>query len=98
VTRSLCVAALAFMFASGFLGSCGRRTVVEYRTVEVVREVYVPVEPELTNPHAIAEGELAACPFVAAARKAALEACNADKAEIRAQQGTVVTPKPVKRP
>lgn len=68
------------------LAGCGR-TVVEPRIVYVDRVVYVEVEPELTNPHPIAEGPLSHCPVVAAARKAELQKCNADKAGIRRIEG-----------
>lgn len=76
------------------LVGCGR-TVVEPRIVYVDRTVYVEVEPELTNPHPIAEGPLSQCPVVAAARKAELEACNADKAGIRRIEGGPV-PEPLR--
>lgn len=64
-------------------GCGGKRVVVQYVPVEVVREVYVPVPSELVAQHPIAEGPLSACPAVAAARKAEIEKCNADKAAIR---------------
>ena len=59
----------------------------EPRIVYVDRFVYVEVPAELTDPHPIAEGPLAHCPMVAAARKAELEQCNADKAAIRGIEG-----------
>lgn len=68
------------------LAGCGR-TLVEPRVVYVDRTVYVEVPASLTDPHPIAEGPLAHCPVVAAARKAELEQCNADKAAIRAIEG-----------
>jgi len=68
------------------LAGCGR-TVVKPQIVYVDRYVYVEVPATLTNPHPIAEGPLAHCPVVAAARKAELEQCNADKAAIRAIEG-----------
>lgn len=71
------------------LTGCGR-TVVEPRIVYVDRTVYVEVPAGLTNPHPIAEGPLAHCPVVAAARRAELEACNADKAAIRQIEGGAV--------
>jgi hypothetical protein len=78
------------------LVGCGR-TVVEPRIVYVDRTVYVEVDPELTSPHPIAEGPLSHCPVVAAARKAELEACNADKAAVRKIEGGAV-PEPVRIP
>ena len=77
---------LAFGLLTLALTGCGR-TIVEPRIVYVDRFVYVEVEPELTTPHPIAEGPLAHCPVVAAARKAELEQCNADKAAIRGIEG-----------
>ena len=77
---------LAFGLLTLLLAGCGR-TIVEPRIVYVDRTVYVEVEPELTNPHPIAEGPLAHCPMVAAARRAQLEQCNADKAAIRRIEG-----------
>ena len=68
-------------------GCCTPRVVTEYKTVEVVREVYVPINAELTNPHHIAEGPLSACPDVAAARAAELRRCNLDKQAIREVEG-----------
>jgi hypothetical protein len=71
------------------LVGCGR-TVVEPRIVYVDRTVYVEVPPEFTDQHPIAEGPLSHCPVVAAARKAELETCNADKAGIRRIEGGAV--------
>ena len=71
------------------LTGCGR-TIVEPRIVYVDRMVYVEVPPRLTAAHPIAEGPLAHCPVVAAARRAELEQCNADKAAIRAIEGGAV--------
>ena len=85
--RALLVVALLPLIAGA---SCQRRVVIQYVPVEVVREVYVPVEADLTNPHVIAEGPLSACPDVAAQRRRELEACNADKAAIRGIQGQPV--------
>lgn len=66
------------------LTACGgKRVVIEYVPVEVVREVYVPIPAELVAPHPISEGPLSACPAVAAERRRELEKCNADKAAIR---------------
>lgn len=76
--------------AALLLAGCQQRIVKEYVPVEVVRTVYVPVEPGLTNPHPIAEGPISACPDVARLRKRELEACNADKASIRSIQNKPV--------
>jgi hypothetical protein len=66
--------------------------VVKPEIVYVDRMVYVPIPADLTNPHPIAEGPLAHCPAVAAARRTELEKCNADKAAIRSvQDGAVPT-------
>lgn len=70
-------------FCIALAGCGGKRVVIEYVPVEVVREVYVPIPAELVAPHPVAEGPLSACPAVAAARRAELEKCNADKAAIR---------------
>ena len=63
-------------------------TVIKPQIVYVDRYVYVPIKEPLTDPHSIAEGPLAECPAVAAARKAELVKCNAAKREIRAIEGT----------
>jgi len=68
------------------LTGCGR-TVFEPKIVYVDRTVYVEVPPEYTDQHPIAEGPLAHCPMVAAARKAELITCNADKEAIRKIEG-----------
>lgn len=84
MTRILLLVALAT------LAGCKQRIVKEYVPVEVVRYVYTPVDPGLTNPHPVAEGPLSACPDVARQRKRELEACNADKASIRSIQNNPV--------
>jgi hypothetical protein len=58
------------------------------QTVNSELLIYVPIPPELTDQHAIAEGPLSEIPRIARERKAALIACNADKAEIASIQGT----------
>lgn len=57
------------------------------------KRVYVPIDASLTEPCPIAEGPVADALIVARQRRAALEKCNSDKAQIRAIQGT-----PVKTP
>lgn len=66
----------------------------EVVTVEVAR--YVPIKPELTREHPIAEGPLNQCPVVASARKQELIQANGKLREISLIQGTVVNPVPVK--
>ena len=65
------------------LTACTPRVVKEYVTVEVVREVYVPVPADMTDGHTILEGPPSACPDIAAHRAAELRKCNADKQAIR---------------
>lgn len=81
---------LALLLAVAALAGCQQRVVKEYVPVEVVRYIYAPVDPALTNPHPIAEGPVSACPDVARQRKRELEACNADKAGIRSIQNKPV--------
>lgn len=78
------------LFASlALLAACGRPEIirvpgpVEYRD----RIVIQPIAPDLLRPHPIAEGPLRECPAVASARRAELQACNADKSAISEQQG-----------
>lgn len=63
-------------------------TMIKPQIVYVDRYVYVPIKEPLTDLHPVAEGPLAECPAVAAARKAELLKCNAAKREIRAIEGT----------
>jgi hypothetical protein len=55
--------------------------------IDRVQQVVQPIPAELLQPHAIAEGLPSQCPSIAAQRRAELEACNADKAAIRAIAG-----------
>jgi hypothetical protein len=55
--------------------------------IDRVQQVVQPIPAELLQPHAIAEGAPSQCPSIAAQRRAELEACNADKAAIRAIAG-----------
>ena len=57
---------------------------VEYRDRLVVQ----PIPAELLREHTIATGSIAECPRVAAQRRSELEACNADKAALRARGST----------
>lgn len=60
------------------LAACApARVVTKPVIVETVRNVVVPVPPELVQPEPVAEGSLSECPTVAAQRKSALLACNA---------------------
>lgn len=83
------VLALAWLALSG--SSCQQGT-VRVETLQADRLIYVPVPNQLTQPHAIATGPLSQCPVVAAQRRAELERCNVDKAQIQAIQGTKVEP------
>lgn len=82
------IVALAWLGLQG--SSCQQGTVRQVETVASERLLYVPIPPQLTGAHPIAEGEVWECHHVAAQRKEQLEACNADKAEISRIQGTRV--------
>ena len=83
MTRAL--AALALLT----LTACTPDPLVITRPVYIdrVQQVVQPIPAELLQPHAIAEGLPSQCPSIAAQRRAELEACNADKAAIRAIGG-----------
>lgn len=68
----------------------GPATVPELVIVE--RKVYVSIRPELTVERPIAEGTIAQCYEVAAARKAELVKGNSQLRRIAATQGTEVEP------
>lgn len=68
----------------------GPATVPELLVVE--RKVYVPIPAELTRERPIAEGAIAQCFEVAAARKAELIKGNSQLRRIAATQGTEVEP------
>lgn len=57
------------------------------RFVDRVQQVVKPIEPELLQPHPIAEGLPSQCPSIAAQRRAELVKCNADKAAITSIAG-----------
>lgn len=83
---------LLILLACAMLAGCagmGCKTDVLHvpEIVEVERRIYVPIDPEHTAEHPIAEGPIRACLAVAADRKAELAKCNADKRAIRAMQG-----------
>ncbi len=59
---------------------------------ETVRQVFVPIKPELTVDCAIADGPVSAVIEVARQRKESLQACNGRLRQIRAIQGTPATP------
>jgi hypothetical protein len=94
VLRLLSIAAFALAVAA--TGGCKRvckcepeiRTVYVPQVVEVERRVHVPIDDVLTTQHHVARGSVAECLKVAADRGAELRKCNADKAAIRAVQGT----------
>jgi hypothetical protein len=84
--RTLMLIAIV-LATTGFTSCTKRETIrvpgpVEYRD----RLVVEPIPAELLREHPVATGPLAVCPQVAAARRAELEACNADKAALRARQ------------
>jgi len=80
------------------LAACGRKqhkpdlptTLVQPTAVTVERRVYVSIPAELTRTEAVAEGSLAQCPDVAAARRGAIERLNARARQVAAKQGTTV--------
>lgn len=70
------------------LSGCCHDTVITKPTPITVETIRLQaVHDALTAPHPVAEGPLSLCPWVASDRKRELEACNADKAAIRAQHG-----------
>lgn len=77
------------------LAGCAGRSVTVREPVEVVRYVYVRIDPALTEPLPIANGrtnkgkELLR---VSRERRAALEVCNGRLGNIRAIEGTEVKP------
>lgn len=73
-------------------GSCTKRDVVidTRPPVTITQRIFVPVDPKLTAPCAIAEGTLAQVIDVARARKASLEECNGKLKAISGLQGTPV--------
>lgn len=92
---------IAFMAAmTGAVSGCNSKgelkpdlpgsTPVAPRIFYVDRVRYVQVPANLTQELPIAEGPLAQCPDVAAARKAGQKKANAQLREIRAIQGTEV--------
>lgn len=64
-------------------GCCPKPEATRPVVVETERLVVQPIPAQLLRDHPVATGTLAECPQVAAARRAELEACNADKAGIR---------------
>lgn len=82
VARALPLALLA-------LTACTPEPLVITRPVYIdrVQQVVQPIDPELLQPHPIAEGLPSQCPRIAAQRRAELDACNADKAAMRAIAG-----------
>jgi hypothetical protein len=62
--------------------------VISYpKYIDRPRNVVQPIPAELLRDHPIAEGPPSQCPSVAAQRRAELNACNADKAALRAIAG-----------
>lgn len=70
----------------------GKDTLVQTKIAYVDRIVYVKVPAELTKPQPIAEGPISQCFAVAAARREALQKCNANLKQIDAIEGTEVKP------
>ena len=60
--------------------------------VVIVKRIYVPIPPALTQPEPVAEGPIAQCFDVAAQRRAALVRANAKLSRAAAIQGTEVKP------
>lgn len=71
--RSLILLALLVLAA----GCCPKPEATRPVVVEVERRVVVPLPAELLVEHPVVSGPLSECPAVAAARKSALEQCNA---------------------
>lgn len=69
-----------------------RGMIVEPKLVTVTKYVYVRVPDRLTSILPIAEGPVSQCLDVAAARKAQLQRCNADREEAGAIEGTGAKP------
>ena len=67
------IAAVALAIA----GCCPKPEATRPVVVEVERRVVVPLPAELLTEQPVVSGPLAQCPAVAAARKFALEQCNA---------------------
>ena len=77
------IAAVALAIA----GCCLKPETTRPVVVEVERRVVVPLPAELLTEQPVVSGPLAQCPAVAAARKSALEQCNAQLRAIgKAQQ------------
>ena len=83
------VRAVVVAAAVSVLAACTPDPLVITRPVYIdrVQQVVEPIPAELLQPHPIAEGLPSQCPSIAAQRRAELEACNADKAAIRAIAG-----------
>jgi hypothetical protein len=77
--------------------ACKTDVLHEPDLVEIETRIFVPIDPALTTQHHIATGPIRECLTVAAERGRQLRLCNADKATIRALQGTPVA-KPEKEP
>lgn len=77
--HAICAAGVALMLA----GCCPKPGATRPVIVETERLVAQPIPAELLRDHPVATGPLAECPQVASARRAELEACNADKRAIQ---------------
>lgn len=77
------------------LAGCGAKSVTVREPVEVVRYVYVRIDPALTEPLPVAKPRTSKgreLLRVSRARRAALETCNGRLGNIRAIEGTEVKP------
>lgn len=79
--RAALTVGVAFLLS----GCCWKRHEVARPVyIETDRLVVQPIPRELLREHEIPIGPLSDCPSVASARKSEIQACNADKAGIRA--------------
>lgn len=79
--------AVLVLIALASVACCPRTEITRPVVVEVERHIIEPTPADLLRDHSIATGRVSECPRVARERRAALEACNADKAALRAMQG-----------
>lgn len=92
--RTILIIALATLLAGcpNTKPDVPRGVIIKPQAVTVTRTVYVNVPANLTDQLPIAEGALAICPDVAAARREALKTANARFKSIRALSGTEAKP------
>lgn len=80
--------ALIALAALILAGCCPKPEATRPVVVEVERRVVVPLPAELLTEQPVVSGPLSECPAVAAARKSALEQCNAQLRAIDKTQKT----------